>query len=58
MCPLMQAYKEIRRYGDITYDAEYTTTKGYCVRIVIEYDDIVYRVLLINGDVRKIEMEK
>lgn len=55
MHPLMEAYKTIRCYGTITRDVEYTTAWGHCRRLVIEYDNKLYSVAMLNGEVLKIE---
>lgn len=57
MCPLMKAYKDIRRYGTIIRDKSYDTARGHYRRMVIEYDNKAYSILMLNGDVLKIEAQ-
>lgn len=57
MCPLMKAYKDIRRYGTITRDLSYDTAWGHYRRMMIEYDGKTYSILMLNGDVQEIRMK-
>lgn len=56
MCPLMEAYKDIRRYSTITRDWAYNTAWGHYRRIMIEYDGKTYSIRMLNGDVKEIEV--
>lgn len=55
MCPLMQVYREIRLYGVIEYDSDYSTSAGWHRYMIIRNDDGIYAVTMLNGDVLKIE---
>lgn len=56
MCPLMQAYREIRRYGVIEHDADYNTRLGWKRYMDIKFEGKVYSVVMLNGEVLKIEV--
>lgn len=56
MYPLMKAYREIRLYGTIEYDSEYTTSAGWHRYMIIRNDNGAHAVTMLNGDVLKIEV--
>lgn len=53
---MMEAYKEVRLYGVIVRDKEFTVDKGFYAghnRVMeIEHHKRVYNVEMLNGDVR------
>lgn len=56
MCQLMKAYREIRVYGTIEYDNDYTNSAGWHRYLIIRNDDGIYAVTMLNGNVLKIEV--
>ena len=47
---LTKTYTEIRRYGEILDDMNWTDDRGNLRRMLIKYEDINYDIVLLNGE--------